>query len=88
MNSQVDSSLRLDNFQCSEHGYIKPEPVCPKCARIRIESIYKIVDGLKEVDSATLIEKPHTESCCNETLDDLLKALNTTLYRNNKTYDN
>lgn len=24
-------NLKVSNFHCSEHGYIKPEPHCPKC---------------------------------------------------------
>ena len=32
-------NLKVSNFHCSKHGYIKPEPICPKC---RNHSLHQI----------------------------------------------
>lgn len=29
--NEKQGNLKVSNFHCSEHGYITPEPICPKC---------------------------------------------------------
>jgi hypothetical protein len=30
-NTKKEATLNIKNFHCSEHGFIKPQPSCPKC---------------------------------------------------------
>ena len=50
-------NLKVSNFHCSIHGYIKPEPVCPECHASPLpkeEEVYKELiaklEGMKQQD--------------------------------------
>ena len=44
-----NGDLKVTGFHCSEHGYIKPKPTCPKCSTSSYEQ------GVR--DEAERIEK-------------------------------
>lgn len=44
-----------------------------------LAAVLKLIDGFKVIDPVTGKEKPHEDSCCNETLDDVMATVQAAL---------
>lgn len=61
MPEKEENKTVIMDFLCSEHGYIKPEPKCPKCDVVKSDSYIKCQQDLIE----ELEREIRASTCCN-----------------------